>query len=641
MIFSSISSFICKFSLDGRLEWCNAPSELQQLLGVSDEQTSGERFDAWIPDITSAQVPRSLSLRDAIVECLRNGTRARTTNAEMVRKGSDGDAESVYVNFALTPLHRTDFDAAKEVQVGVLLVIEDVSEQHRRKAAEEKLSEANKQLSKIEEQLNNVSTQMADTPLQRAINVVNELIVSQPGLHGPLQEILVQLTSRDVLLPSLMTDSSKMAGMDDFMRDFLGNQTGVLLQPESEQLANASAVPADHGSLDGQQSWKEHALAVEGKRETQLADGAQSEKSFSMTARRSSNDDIGSRWLSQDATAKLVSPREQAARAVDSTLMALNEADWISPSVSLEHLDDWNLDLFSLSPTELLATSHALFHSVDMCETLKVPEATLRSFIVGVSQGYLPMPFHNFVHATYVLHGCVVCMKRCALLKTLLRPLERVAICVAALGHDIGHLGVQNGFLVNANDPLALQYNDRSVLENMHCSRLFSVLRQRGCGLLDGLTPDDYKSVRKMIIGMIMATDLSHHFDDMSKFASRMQNPEPWSIESAADRQMAIEMVLHASDLSGPTRPWPISSTWAGKVQEEFVKQVEREERLGIPVSKFLTANKAKLETGFIDLFVNPLWSSLHKLLPELSDRVEQMTANFSQWKQQLGETPA
>ena len=104
------------------------------------------------------------------------------------------------------------------------------------------------------------------------------------------------------------------------------------------------------------------------------------------------------------------------------------------------------------------------------------------------------------------------------LLRTLLRPVEKVALCIAALGHDIGHLGVQNSFLVNSNDPLALQYNDRSILENMHRSRLFVVLRQRGCGLFDGLKPEEYRAVRKMIIGMIMATDLAQHFDDMNRF---------------------------------------------------------------------------------------------------------------------------
>ncbi len=70
------------------------------------------------------------------------------------------------------------------------------------------------------------------------------------------------------------------------------------------------------------------------------------------------------------------------------------------------------------------------------------------------------MPFHNFSHGVYVLQGCVIALERCARLQQILRPLDKLALCVAALGHDIGHLGVQNSFLVNSNDPLALQYND-------------------------------------------------------------------------------------------------------------------------------------------------------------------------------------
>ena len=104
---------------------------------------------------------------------------------------------------------------------------------------------------------------------------------------------------------------------------------------------------------------------------------------------------------------------------------------------------------------------------------------------------------------------------------------------------------------------------------------------------------------------------------------------------------MAVEMVLHAADLSGPARPWAISQAWAGKVQEEFVAQVESEENLGIPVSKFLTANKAKLETGFIDLFAHPTWENLCKLLPEVQDRVDDMTQNYSVWRQQLDDAAA
>ena len=108
-----------------------------------------------------------------------------------------------------------------------------------------------------------------------------------------------------------------------------------------------------------------------------------------------------------------------------------------------------------------------------------------------VTQSALPNEVRSST-TVFVLHGSLMCLQRCALLPELLAPVERVALCIAALGHDIGHMGVQNAFLVNSKDPLALQYNDRSVLENFHCSRLFSVLNQRGCGLLDGLSVEQY-----------------------------------------------------------------------------------------------------------------------------------------------------
>ena len=96
----------------------------------------------------------------------------------------------------------------------------------------------------------------------------------------------------------------------------------------------------------------------------------------------------------------------------------------------------------------------------------------------------------------------------------------------------------------------------------------------------------------------------------MTAFKTRTNtiNEKPFSSENLQDRQMALEMVLHAADLSGPARPWTVSHAWSGRVQEEFINQVASETRLGIPVSTFLTADKAKLETGFIEHFANPVW---------------------------------
>ena len=57
--------------------------------------------------------------------------------------------------------------------------------------------------------------------------------------------------------------------------------------------------------------------------------------------------------------------------------------------------------------------------------------------------------------------------------------LENFAI-VACIGHDVAHPGLNNRFLVNNREALAVTYNDISVLENMHSSTTFSTMKDNG-----------------------------------------------------------------------------------------------------------------------------------------------------------------
>jgi cAMP-specific phosphodiesterase 4 len=84
--------------------------------------------------------------------------------------------------------------------------------------------------------------------------------------------------------------------------------------------------------------------------------------------------------------------------------------------------------------------------------------------------------------------------------------LEILSLCIAAAVHDIDHPGFNNNFLVQTQHPLALLYNDQSVLESHHLSRAFEISRMKGCEIFNGLAPDQYQQVREMIITMVMAT---------------------------------------------------------------------------------------------------------------------------------------
>ena len=60
----------------------------------------------------------------------------------------------------------------------------------------------------------------------------------------------------------------------------------------------------------------------------------------------------------------------------------------------------------------------------------------------------------------------------------LLGSFEALTLLITAIGHDVGHPGVNNGFLVTLNAPLAQLYNDRSVLESFHCAAYSQILRR-------------------------------------------------------------------------------------------------------------------------------------------------------------------
>jgi response regulator RpfG family c-di-GMP phosphodiesterase len=60
-------------------------------------------------------------------------------------------------------------------------------------------------------------------------------------------------------------------------------------------------------------------------------------------------------------------------------------------------------------------------------------------------------------------------------LTKVLSKVEVYAVLLAAVAHDVGHVGVNNAFLVKSGHALAVQYGEQSPLEKMHCAVLMEV----------------------------------------------------------------------------------------------------------------------------------------------------------------------
>ena len=90
-------------------------------------------------------------------------------------------------------------------------------------------------------------------------------------------------------------------------------------------------------------------------------------------------------------------------------------------------------------------------------------------------------------------------------------PLEVFAAILASSMHDVDHPGTTNQYLVATSSELALMYNDESVLENHHLAVAFKLLQLPECDILAGLSAKQRTSFRKMVIDMVLATDMSKH----------------------------------------------------------------------------------------------------------------------------------
>lgn len=155
---------------------------------------------------------------------------------------------------------------------------------------------------------------------------------------------------------------------------------------------------------------------------------------------------------------------------------------------------------------------------------------------------------------------------------------------VAALGHDLGHDGVNTGFHVNSSSDLAMRYNDRSPLENMHAYELFDAMRQTGCNIFEELEGAEKTKARTVVIDAIIGTDMAFH----KKHVDDMAGKADLDMEDTHDREELIAQLVHLCDIGASTYMWDESTRWSRMVMTEMQTQVYREQAINLAVSGYM-----------------------------------------------------
>lgn len=180
-----------------------------------------------------------------------------------------------------------------------------------------------------------------------------------------------------------------------------------------------------------------------------------------------------------------------------------------------------------------------------------------------------------------------------------------------------GHPGVNNKFLINTNDDLALTYNDKSVLENFHAAQAFVHLRNPLCNFLPKIPDAVYREIRQIIVSCILNTDMAVHFEHMSKLEQKVAGGKMDS-RQAADRLFILECLVHAADLSNVAKDWNVSYRWSQAVSAEFFAQGDREMQSGLACEPFMDRTKSSVEkntANFIKYVVQRYYGSIAAIL--------------------------
>ncbi|XP_052561163.1 dual specificity calcium/calmodulin-dependent 3',5'-cyclic nucleotide phosphodiesterase 1B isoform X1 [Tympanuchus pallidicinctus] len=279
----------------------------------------------------------------------------------------------------------------------------------------------------------------------------------------------------------------------------------------------------------------------------------------------------------------------------------------------LKSLDLWCFDVFALHRVteehSLRTIVYELFTRHNLNSRFKIPAVFLTSLLDALEVGYgkYRNPYHKQAHAADVTQTV-----HCFLLRTgmlhYLTEIEVLAIIFAAAIHDYEHTGTTNSFHIQTKSDCAILYNDRSVLENHHISAVFRMMQDDEMNIFVNLTKDEFVELRALVIEMVLATDMSCHFQQVKSMKTALQQLE------RIDKSKVLSLLLHAADISHPTKQWTVHSRWTKALMEEFFRQGDKEAELGLPFSPLCDRTStlvAQSQIGFIDFIVEPTFSVL------------------------------
>ncbi|CAH1242749.1 PDE4D [Branchiostoma lanceolatum] len=268
-------------------------------------------------------------------------------------------------------------------------------------------------------------------------------------------------------------------------------------------------------------------------------------------------------------------------------------------------MSKWGIDCFKIDTLTngraLTAVTYTILQERDLIKTFKIPANTLITYLMTLEDHYhREVPYHNNRHAADVTQTTHYLLGMQAL-ENVFTDLEILASIFASAIHDVDHPGVNNQFLIVTSSELAILYNDESCLENHHLAVAFKLLQEENCDIFCNLSKKQRSTLRKMVIDMVLATDMSKHMSLLADLKTMVETKKVAGsgvllLDNYTDRIQVLQNMVHCADLGNPTKPLELYRQWLDKLMNEFYHQGDRERNKQLEISAMCDRHNASVE---------------------------------------------
>ena len=304
-------------------------------------------------------------------------------------------------------------------------------------------------------------------------------------------------------------------------------------------------------------------------------------------------------------------------------------------SIESKDFDIFNFESKVGQENTLYMIGSYIYKKFDFSKIIK--QKKFANWAIKIAAGYSRLnPYHTDLHGADVTQTCFISLLQEGVKE--IAKVDNIDICsliLSCMCHDFKHFGLNNNFLKLTKHKLAIRYNDISILENMHISETFKLINSNpDCNIFFDVDKTTYEKMRKKMIACVLSTDMFYH----SNHTQFMKDLIAKKDIKQEDNQQYMNLLIHAADISNPTKPFNIYLKWAKLVLEEFCQQGDKEKALGLVCTS--DRKKVKLNTnqiGFIDYVVEDFVSSFVKIFPSLKflhDNLVDNRAKFVNYKE-------